>query len=126
VSLQTHSCVRADASNICVNGPCVRMDVAVCADGIHVRVDPAIYPLDNFWTDAIVRPSHGQPKSHRPHPSVRPSIHPSVHLSVLPSLSVLIYPSSSVRPRPSVRLSVRPSSSVHPFVLVRPHDNPDK
>jgi hypothetical protein len=45
----------------------VRADelVSVWTHG-HVRVDVPIYPLGNFITDAIVRPSHGQPNGHRP------------------------------------------------------------
>jgi hypothetical protein len=41
---------------------------------LPVRADAAVLPPGNFKKDAIVRPSHGRPRGHRPilRPSVRP------------------------------------------------------
>jgi hypothetical protein len=54
--------------------PSRRMHTCIYADRARVRADAAIYPLDNFKTDATVHLSHGRPNSHRPR--ARPSICP--------------------------------------------------
>jgi hypothetical protein len=67
-----HGCVRADAS------PSARTHGHVC-------VDAPCFTSGNFEKDAIVRPSHGRPRGHRP--IVRLSVHPSknVHVTTMSS-----------------------------------------
>jgi hypothetical protein len=62
----------------CLRTPCVVSSnpLASMARTLLVRADAQIYLLGNFITDAIVRPSHGQPSGHCPHP--RPSVRPFV------------------------------------------------
>jgi hypothetical protein len=67
----------------------------------RVRADASVLPPGSFITDAIVRPSHGQPCGHRP------TIHPSVivHVTTLPRCGELLFEKANVR-TPRVVLSV--------------------
>jgi hypothetical protein len=67
----------------------IRTDAHLCPRGhADVHADASVLSLDNFITNAIVRPSHGRPSSHRP--SVCPFVRPSVRLSVRPSAIVRV------------------------------------